>query len=201
MVSAIDNKCDLVLYHTDKRVGNEWLDGITVTFSEETGKQATSVACSFFGITDESDRYLFKSAFLNGEVFNWFNFIRKDETNITLGMKILGNRSIIQLENLDEWKNPIVNHTQKLSVLDISSFGKIEYELSYEEICNEIIDDFSITGLFNSVSFNEIHQFNTKLTQLKILKKNDLNLSKMKKSEESKLEFNLKSKEEIQSKK
>lgn len=201
MVSAIDNKCDLVLYHTDKRVGNEWLHGITVTFSKETGKQATSVACSFFGITDESDRYLFKSAFLNGEVFNWFNFIRKNETNITLGMKILKNRSIIQLENLDEWQNPIVNHTQKLSVLDMTLFGKIEYELSYDEICNENMDDFSVTGLFNSVSFNEIHQFNTKSQHLKLLKKIDLNFSKMKINEESKWEFNLDSKEEIQSKK
>lgn len=168
------SECELVLYHIDRRrCDRKWLDTTKISFSKQTAKKANDVVASYFGISEEWDKKLLKSIFLNDIQFNWFEFTRIDNPQISLGISITGDRSVVFNENPEEFYSPI-ERPIKLSVMVTNIFGISKYELTYEKIRKERSKDFSIVALFNSNSFKSVTACSTNLGFIRTLEKFDV---------------------------
>ena len=157
------SKCMIALYHTDKRVSDtEWCDASEVSFSKQTAKKASDLVASYFGVDQEWDKKLLKCIFLDDINFNWFEFNRTDNPDITLGVKISGDRNVVFNESPEEFYVP-VERPGKLSVTVRSVMGSNDYELDYDQIKTERDKDYSVVALFNSNSFQSITECSTNL--------------------------------------
>lgn len=172
--------CNLDLYHADKRVSDtEWCDTSKVSFSKQTAKKANDVISAYFGVDQEWDKKLLKCIFLDDPNFNWFEFARADNDNITLGVKISGDRNVVFNENPEEFYVP-AERQGKLAVTVKSVFGNNDYELDYEKIKTERNEDYSIVALFNSNSFIRVSECSTNLGFSRTLEKIDAKEKKAK---------------------
>ncbi len=168
------SECVLTLYHTDKRIADsKWYDTTKVSFSKQTAKKANDIVASYFGVSQEWDKKLLESIFLDDIQLNWFEFTRVNNPDITLGIQISGDRSVVFNENPENFYVPI-ERPIKLSVTVRSVLVNNSYELDYEQIRKEIARDFSIVALFNSSAFKCVTACSTNLGFARTLERLDI---------------------------
>lgn len=168
------SECVLTLYHADKRVADsKWFDTTKVSFSKQTAKKANDIVAAYFCVSQEWDKKLLESIFLGDIDLNWFEFTRINNPDITLGIKIAGDRRVVFNENPESFYVPI-KRPVKLSVMIKSAFGDNSYELDYEQIKNKRSKDFSIVALFNSSTFKSVAACSTNLLFTRTLEKLDV---------------------------